>query len=367
MHLLKPPSKPREPQSRPRGNTPRLNAEELLQLTQQLATLLQAGVALPFALQVFREGQRRRAAKSLLDAVALEIARGQGLASAFGKYPETFNHLYRRLVAVGESSGTLEQSFHHLAKLLQQKKILQQKTRSALAHPLAILGVACAVSALLLLQVVPTFEQMFAQFGHDLPALTLVIIDLSQQLQAHGISLVLGLLSAFTAARYAVRQHKLTRLFAHRGQLFLPIFGPLAMHRSIAGIARILATSLSAGLPMMEALDFARSAPNNTVYAQATATAAESVHRGSTLYMALQNTRCFPTLFTQMVMVGEQSGMLDNMLSRAAEHYEARCDETIDRLIPLLEPAMMVILGGLIAMLLLAMYLPLFQVGSVFG
>ena len=175
MHLLKPPSKPREPQSRPRGNTPRLNAEELLQLTQQLATLLQAGVALPFALQVFREGQRRRAAKSLLDAVALEIAR-----IAFGKYPETFNHLYQRLEAVGESSGTLEQSFHHLAKLLQQKKILQQKTRSALAHPLAILGVACAVSALLLLQVVPTFEQMFAQFGHDLPALTLVIIDLSQ-------------------------------------------------------------------------------------------------------------------------------------------------------------------------------------------
>lgn len=178
---------------------------------------------------------------------------------------------------------------------------------------------------------------------------------------------MLGLLSAFTAARYAVRQHKLTRLLAHRGQLFLPIFGPLAMHRSIAGIARILATSLSAGLPMMEALDFARSAPNNTVYAQATATAAESVHRGSSLYMALQNTRCFPTLFTQMVMVGEQSGMLDNMLSRAAEHYEARCDETIDRLIPLLEPAMMVILGGLIAMLLLAMYLPLFQMGSVFG
>ena len=243
---------------------------------------------------------------------------------------------------------------------------MQQKTRSALAYRLAILGVACAVSALLPLQVVPTFEQMFAQFGHDLPALTPVIIDLSQQLQAHGISLVLGLLSAFTAARYAVRQHKLTRLFAHRGQLLLPIFGPLAMHRSIAGIARILATSLSAGLPMMETLDFARSAPNNTVYAQATATAAESVHRGSTLYMALQNTR-FPTLFTQMVMVGEQSGMLDNMLSRAAEHYEARCDETIDRLIPLLEPAMMVILGGLIAMLLLAMYLPLFQMGSVFG
>ena len=123
MHLLKPPSKPREPQSRLRGNTPRLNAEELLQLTQQLATLLQAGIALPFALQVFREGQRRRAAKSLLDAVA----QGQGLASAFGKYPETFNHLYQRLVAVGESSGTLEQSFHHLAKLLQQKKFCSRK------------------------------------------------------------------------------------------------------------------------------------------------------------------------------------------------------------------------------------------------
>ena len=116
------------------------------------------------------------------------------------------------------------------------KKFLQQKTRSALAYRLAILGVACAVSALLLLQIVPTFEQMFAQFGHDLPA-DPVIVDLSQQLQAHGISLVLGLLSAFTAARYAVRQHKLTRLFAHRGQLLLPIFGPLAMHRSIAGIA----------------------------------------------------------------------------------------------------------------------------------
>ena len=127
MHLLKPPSKPVSPQSRPRGNTPRLKAEELLQLTQQLATILQAGIALPFTLQVFREGQRRRAAKSLLDAVALEIAQGQGLASAFGKYPETFSHLCQRLVAVGESSGTLEQSFHHLAKLLQQKKICNRK------------------------------------------------------------------------------------------------------------------------------------------------------------------------------------------------------------------------------------------------
>lgn len=367
MHLLKPPSKLREPESRPSGNTPRLNAEELLQLTQQLATLLQAGIALPFALQVFREGQKRRAAKTLLDAVALEIAQGQGLASAFGKYPETFNHLYQRLVAVGESSGTLEHSFHHLTKLLQRKKILQQKTRTALAHPLAILSIACAVSALLLLKVVPTFEQMFGQFGHDLPALTLAIIDLSQQLQIHGITLVLLLLSAFTAARYAVRQHKLSRLLAHRGQLLLPVFGQLATHRSIAGIARILATSLSAGLPMMEALDFARSAPNNIVYTQAMAAAAQSVQRGSNLYKALQNTRCFPTLFTQMIMVGEQSGMLDNMLSRAAEHYEARCDETIDRLIPLLEPAMMVTLGALIAILLLAMYLPLFQMGSVFG
>jgi type IV pilus assembly protein PilC len=367
MHLLQPPSNPLDPQPRPSRIRSKLSAEELLQLTQQLATLLQSGIALPFALQVFREGQRRSAAKTLLNAVELELAQGQGLANAFGKFPETFNNLYQRLVAVGESSGTLERSFHHLAKLLQRKKILQQKTRTALAHPLAILSVACSVSALLLLKVVPTFEQMFGQFGHDLPTLTLAIIDLSQQLQVHGIALVLLLLSAFTAARYAVRQHKLTRLLAHRGQLFLPIFGPLAMHRSIAGIARILATSLSAGLPMMEALDFARSAPNNTVYAQATATAAESVHRGSRLYMALQNTRCFPTLFTQMVMVGEQSGMLDNMLSRAAEHYEARCDETIDRLIPLLEPAMMVILGGLIAMLLLAMYLPLFQMGSVFG
>ena len=367
MHLLHPPGKLPEAQTRTPRRPPRLSADELLQLTQQLATLLQAGIALPFALQIFREGQRRGSAKTLLNAVELELAQGQGLSNALSKFPNTFNNLYQRLVAVGESSGTLEHSFHHLAKLLQRKKILQQKTRTALVHPLAILGIACAVSALLLLRVVPEFQQMFAQFGRDLPALTLAVIDISHKLQTHGIGLALLLLGSFTAASYAVRQHKLTRLLAHKGQLLLPVFGQLAVHQCIASIARILATSLSAGLPMMEALDFARSAPGNMVYAQATATAAQSVQRGSNLYKALQNTQCFPALFIQMVTVGEQAGMLDNMLLRAAEHYEARCDEAIDRLIPLLEPAMMVTLGGLIAVLLLAMYLPLFQMGSVFG
>jgi type IV pilus assembly protein PilC len=367
MHLLHPPGKSPDARPRSRRRSPRLSFDELLQLTQQLDTLLRAGIALPFALQIFREGQRRPAVKALLNTLEFELAQGQSLSYAFSKFPATFNNLYQRLVAVGESSGTLEDAFHHLATLLERKKRLQQKIRSALIHPLAILGVASVVSALLLLRVVPEFQQMFARFDRDLPTLTLAIIDASQQLQTHGTGLLVLLLGFFSTIRYGIRRYEAARLITHKGQLLMPVVGQLVMHKCIANIARTLATSLSAGLPMMEALEFARHAPENIVYARGTAAAAQSVQRGSNLCTALQNTHCFPPLFIQMVAVGEQAGMLDSMLLGAALHYETLFETAIDRLIPLLEPAMMVTLGGLIGMLLLAMYLPLFQMGSVFG
>ena len=367
MHILQQPNESPKTKTLPYHRQLRLSRDELLQLTQQTATLQQAGMALPLALRVFRDGQRRSSAKSLLTALELELSRGQSLSTALSAFPKTFDSLFQRLVAVGESSGTLEQTFQHLAELLQRQKLLRQKTRQALIQPTAILVVACAVTTLLLLQVVPEFQQLFNQFGRDLPKLTLSVINFSNGLQTHGLGLATLLASVFLTAQYGVRQHQPTRLFAHTLLLRLPVLGQLVTHRSIASIARTLATSLSAGLPIMEALDFARSAPSNLVYAQATRVTAQAVQRGSNLHSALYTTRCFPNLFVQMITVGEQSGMLDAMLLGAAKHYESCFDVAIDRLIPLLEPAMTVILGGLVGILMLAMYLPLFQMGSVLG
>lgn len=358
------PISPRAPR---RGSAPKLRAQELMQFTQQITTLLVAGITLPDAVKTFRKGQPRSAAQQLLTALESDLGRGLSLSLALSAFPTSFDPLYLRLIAAGESSGTLEQAFGQLSALLTRKHQLQQKVRSALIHPLAISVVACAVSALLLIKVVPEFQQMFGQFDRSLPALTLSVISLSHHLRDYGLWWVGAIAFAGYALQLAVRQHAATKRFTHSLLLQLPLAGPITTDACTARFARTLATGYSAGLPIIDALTYAATAPGNWFFANATEQACTSVDQGIELNAALGQTAQFPDLLIHMISVGEQAGMLEIMLQRAADYYETRVDNAIDRLIPLLEPAMMVALGGLVGGLMLAMYLPLFQMGSVLG
>lgn len=346
-------------------SAPKLNAHELLQFTQQISTLLQAGITLPDAMKIFRQGQQRQSSLTLLASVERDLSRGHSFAAAITTFPTSFDALYLRLIAAGESSGTLEQTFIHLADLLLRKRQLQQKVRTALIHPLAISAVACVVTALLLIKVVPEFQHMFGQFGHDLPTITLKVIALSDQLRHHGHYWSLGLISSGYLLRRATLHHAASQLFVHRAILRVPVIGTIATDACVARFARTLSTSYAAGLPITDALGYAATAPGNLLFTQAVRQAGVAIDQGADLQSALDKTKLFPDLLVHMIGVGEQAGMLDTMLQRAAAYYEDRFDNAIDRLIPLLEPAMMVALGGLIGGLMLAMYLPLFQMGSV--
>lgn len=336
-----------------------------MQFTQQIATLLLAGLTVLDAIRIFRDGQQRPAALKLLTKLEYDLDNGLALSQAIGAFPDSFDPLYWRLVSAGESSGTLEQTFNRLSVLLQRKHKLQQRVRTALMHPLAIAAVAFVVCALLLVKVVPEFQKMFGQFDQKLPALTLKVINLSHHLYDYGWVWAGAFVATAYALQLTLRHHDATKRLAHRLILRAPFLGPLTSDACTARFARTLVTGYSAGLPIITALDYAAAATGNWVFTHATELTRSSIDQGAELNVALSQTAQFPDLFIHMVAVGEQGGMLESMLQQAADYYEARVDNTIDRLIPLLEPAMMVTLGGLVGGLMLAMYLPLFQMGSV--
>lgn len=367
VHSTKPLTKPAPRPLWRLGAGPRLNAHEVLQFTQQVAALLQAGMTLPDAIRIYRQGQQRPVAVRLLTALERDLTDGSNVAAALAALPTSFDPLYLRLISAGETSGTLEQTFERLSDLLLRKQQLQQKTRTALMHPTAIAAVACAVCTLLLVKVVPEFQQMFGNFGRTLPALTLGVIKLSDYLRDYGLwcgTLVVG---ASYGLRIATGRFESLRRRFHHVILKLPMIGALATCGCVARFARTLATGYAAGLPIGEALGHAATAPGNIVFTHACELAQAAIDQGVDLTSALRNTTAFPDLLIHMIGVGEQAGTLETMLLQAAAYYEARFDHAIDRLIPLLEPAMMVVLGGLIGALMLAMYLPLFQMGSVLG
>ena len=349
------------------GAGPRLNAHEVLQFTQQVEALLRAGMTLPDAVRIYRQGQQRPVAVRLLTALERDLGNGSTVAAALAALPTSFDPLYLRLISAGETSGTLEQTFGRLSDLLLRKQQLQQKTRTALMHPTAIAAVACAVCALLLVKVVPEFQQLFGHFGRTLPSLTLGVIRLSDYLIDYGLWSGALAISAGYGLRIATRRFEYLRSLLHQVMLKLPIVGTIATCSCVARFARTMATGYAAGLPIGEALGHAATAPGNIVFAQACGLAQTAIDQGVDLTSALGNTTAFPDLLIHMIGVGEQAGTLETMLLQAAAYYEARFDHAIDRLIPLLEPVMMVALGGLIGALMLAMYLPLFQMGSVLG
>ncbi|MCX2887019.1 type II secretion system protein F [Pseudomonas sp. LB-090624] len=333
--------------------------------SRQLATLLKAGVPLLQAFEVMGRSGGDAALTALLARLKQDVASGLGLADALQRHPGWFDALYCNLVRVGEQSGTLDRQLEQLAGMLEQRRVLHKKVRKAMIYPLLLLLTGLGVSAILLLEVIPKFEGMFSGMGAQLPAFTQWVIDLSTGLSRFApLLLVMAVLLGF-AVRQLYRQHAPARLWIAQRVLDLPVFGTLLGQAALARFARSLATSYGAGVPLLDALGTVARVTGGDLHEQAVLRLRQGMANGQGLNQAMGAEPLFPPLLVQLTAIGESSGTLDQMLEKAASHYEEQVSQALDQLTSLLEPAIVLILGLLVGGLVVAMYLPIFQLGSL--
>ncbi|MCP5165367.1 MAG: type II secretion system F family protein [Pseudomonadales bacterium] len=333
--------------------------------TRQLATMLKAGVPLVQSFDIVAEGAEKPRMKELVSNVRNDVASGSGLAPSLAKYPRLFDDLFCSLVASGEDSGTLETMLDRVATYKEKTEQLKAKIKKALTYPTAVVVVAIVVTAILLIKVVPQFAETFRSFGSDLPAFTLFVLHISNFVQKWWFVILLMIVAAIFLFREAKLRSVKFAEFLDRLILRAPIFGAIVHDSVIARFSRTLATTFAAGVPLVDALESTAGAAGNSVYAKAIRQIKDDVTSGSTLYSSTKATGLFPNMLLQMMSIGEESGALDEMLDKVANHYEEAVDNAVDSLSSLMEPMIMAILGVLVGGLMVAMYLPIFMLGSV--
>ena len=333
--------------------------------TRQLATMLKAGVPLVQSFDIVAEGAEKPRMKELVSNVRNDVASGSGLAPSLAKYPRLFDDLFCSLVASGEDSGTLETMLDRVATYKEKTEQLKAKIKKALTYPTAVVVVAIVVTAILLIKVVPQFAETFRSFGSDLPAFTLFVLHISNFVQDWWFVILLMIVAAIFLFREAKLRSVKFAEFLDRLILRAPIFGGIVHDSVVARFSRTLATTFAAGVPLVDALESTAGAAGNSVYAKAIRQIKDDVTSGSTLYSSTKATGLFPNMLLQMMSIGEESGALDEMLDKVANHYEEAVDNAVDSLSSLMEPMIMAILGVLVGGLMIAMYLPIFMLGSV--
>jgi type IV pilus assembly protein PilC len=343
----------------------RITEKDLCVFTRQLATMMKAGVPLLQSFDIVARGHANPAVSRLLLDIRADVETGTSLSQAFKRYPQYFDKLFCNLVNAGEQAGILDDLLARLATYKEKTLALKGKIKSAMFYPAAVLAVAVIVTAVIMIWVVPSFKSVFESFGAELPLPTLFVIWLSDQFVAYW-PIVFGgtAISAFLFVRSWKRSASM-QAATDRLLLKLPVFGPVIMKAVVARWTRTLATMFSAGVPLVESLDSVGGASGNAVYHEATQKIALSVSSGTSLAVAMQQVQVFPAMATQMAAIGEESGSLDEMLRKVAEFYEEEVDAAVASLSSLMEPIIMVFLGGLIGGLVIAMYLPIFKLGSV--
>ena len=353
------------------GRTGRAGASAIAQLSRQIATLLEAGLPLVQAFDIlggdFGGNADARPVAAIARRIAGELATGATLATALARFPAQFDPLYRNLVDVGEQSGTLEAMLHRLATCQERAAETRRTVKKALTYPLLVVAAALLVAALMLIHVVPQFETVFASVGAELPTATRAVIRISDFAQAWWWA-VLGAAGALAATAAAILKRSASaRDAASRLVLKLPIAGMLVSRSASARVARTLSVSIGAGMPLVDALHAVAGAAGNSVFARAVRNARDDVAAGRTLAAALDAQDVFPAAMLRMVSVGEESGRVDDMLSRVADQFESQAANAVERLTSLIEPLTMAVLGLLVGGLVVAMYLPVFQLGAAFG
>jgi type IV pilus assembly protein PilC len=342
----------------------KITDKDLTMFTRQLATMMKAGVPLLQSFDIVGKGHANPSMSKLIMDLRADVETGTSLNNAFRKYPIYFDALFCNLVGAGEQAGILEDLLARLAIYKEKTLAIKAKIKSALMYPCSILAIAFIVTAVIMIWVVPAFKQVFASFGADLPAPTLAVMAISEFFVSYWwliFGTLFGSLYFFQAWRRSVKvQNAMDRIL-----LRLPIFGAVIRKATIARWTRTLSTMFAAGVPLVEALDSVGGASGNFVYLQATKRIQTEVSTGTSLTVAMQNTEVFPNMVTQMVSIGEESGALDSMLGKVADFFEEEVDDAVASLSSLMEPLIMVILGVLIGGLVIAMYLPIFKLGSV--
>ena len=333
--------------------------------SRQLATMLAAGIPLVQAFEIVGAGHENAAMQKLIFAIKADVEGGSALAEALAKQPLYFDDLFVNLVEAGEQAGALESLLDKIATYKEKTEAIKKKIKKALTYPAAVLAVAFIVTTILLIFVIPSFEDLFQGFGADLPAFTRMIIDLSFFVRSNGIYIVMIISAAVATFLYFLKRSRPFRHFLDRALLKAPVIGPILEKAAIARYARTLSTMFAAGVPLVEALESVAGATGNIVFEVGVLEIRDEVATGQRLQVAMENTGLFPNMVIQMIAVGEESGSLDAMSSKVADFYEADVDDAVDNLSSLLEPMIMAILGVLVGGLVVAMYLPIFKLGAV--
>jgi type IV pilus assembly protein PilC len=327
--------------------------------------MLKAGVPLLQSFDIISQGNANPAFSKLLQEIRADIETGSSLHSAFKRHPDYFDALYCNLIAAGEQAGILEEILTRLALYKEKTLAVKRKIRSAMIYPLAILGVAVIVTTVIMIWVIPAFKDVFASFGAELPLPTQIVIWLSDMFVRYWYWVAASLVISSILFIRAWKRSPAMQVNTDKLLLKLPLFGAVIRKAIIARWTRTLSTMFAAGVPLVESLDSVGGASGNAVYVEATRKISAAVSSGSSLVSAMQTTKAFPAMVTQMVAIGEESGALDQMLTKVAEFHEEEVDNAVASLSSLMEPIIMVILGVVIGGLVIAMYLPIFQLGSV--
>ena len=346
------------------GQKKKIIPKDIAVFFRQLATMMAAGVPLVQSFEIIGRGHENAGMRELVLKIKNEVESGTSLSESLAKHPIYFDELVVNLVNAGEQAGVLETLLDKIATYKEKTEYLKSKIKKALFYPTAVIVVAFIVTAVLLIFVIPQFEQLFSSFGADLPAFTRFVVNLSEFMQewwwmVFGVAIgsIMGMLQAKRRSR------KFSRAL-DRVILKMPSIGPIMHKASVARYARTLSTMFAAGVPLVEALESVAGATGNTVYSDAVLMIRDSVATGQQLQFAMSQTGLFPNMVEQMVAIGEESGALDTMLSKVADFYEQEVDDAVDALSSLLEPIIMSILGILIGGLVVAMYLPIFKMGA---
>ncbi|WP_199529484.1 type II secretion system F family protein [Pseudoalteromonas sp. bablab_jr010] len=343
----------------------KITPKDIALITRQIATMLMAGVPLIQTIEMIGSGTKNKSVEKLMEGIGDEVKAGVPLSQSLRKHPRYFDDLYCDLVASGEQSGALDKIFDRVALYKEKAEALKSKIKKAMFYPIAVLVVAVIVTSILLIFVVPQFQDIFNGFGAELPGFTLMVIGISEFMQEYWWIILIGVIATGFAYKEALLKSKKLRDANDRAILKLPVIGMILNKAAVARYARTLSTTFAAGVPLVDALDSAAGASGNAVYRYAILEIKAEVSSGNLMNWAMRNTKIFPDMVVQMVAIGEESGSLDGMLAKVATIYEQEVDDAVDGLSSLLEPLIMAVLGVLVGGLIIAMYLPIFQLGSV--
>jgi type IV pilus assembly protein PilC len=344
---------------------PKIKTVDILLFTRQLATMLDAGLPIIKAFEIIGTKHENASMEVLILSIKNDMSSGLSFAESLAKHPKYFDNLFCNLIGAGERSGTLDVMLGRIATYLEKSETLKKKIKKAAMYPTVVFTAAMGASAVLLLFVVPRFQAMFSSFGADLPGFTQMVVNLSDFLKSYWWIILAMVGGIYFACRYGIKNSPKFALLVDKLMLHAPIIGMINQKVIIARIMRTLSTTISAGMPIIEAFDCANNVVDNRVYKNSLQKVKDEVSSGQQINTALEGSQLYPSMVIKMVAVGEESGALENMLNKIATYYEADVDGIVDNLSALMEPLIMLVLGVIIGGFVIAMYLPIFKMGSV--